>query len=435
MPRGIVRLGRVGSWLASVIVALPALGAAWLGIGPPAPAWLAVAAAIVVLGLLAGSRSLGLAGFAVALAGSGLGVLVLSALFAAFGFAPAPPAEERVAAVYDLDARVVTRPLPRCAPRAERVEVLAERGAHPRLDEAAEFLWFDAATPDGRRQVHRLERASGSVVCWTCREPGNNLRPAPGGARSVVFDSDREASWRAPLDTELYLARGHGDASRRVARRLTFHPGPDDHALFHASGVIVWSRGAGGRHHVVSASLRSGHGGVLLGAPGILWNGGARWAIPLEWSPDGRTLAVGHGQPWAPLRAVFLDPATDARRELRDRVPPGSAVAFSADGGWSFVAATRPSGVRAWLPGWLGFLLARLADPADAAPRFSGTSVLGGETAGELAPIGLGELGDWGEPTGVAAEPGGKGFVLGQRRRTAGRVEERLVAVRLACER
>jgi hypothetical protein len=418
-----------------VVVALPALGAAWLGIGPPAAVWLAVAAAIVALGLVAGSRSLGAAGFAVGLAVSGLGVVVLSALFAAFGHAPTPPPEERIAAVYDLDARVVTRPLPRCAPRAERVEVLAERGAHPRLDETAEFLWFDAETPDGRRQVHRLERASGEVVCWTCGEPGDNLRPAPGGARSVVFDSDRDATWRTPLDTELYLARGHGDPSRRVSRRLTFHPGPDDHALFHRSGVIVWSRGVGGRHHVVSASLRSGHGGLLLGAPGEMWNGGARWAIPLEWSPDGRALAVGHGQPWAPLRTILLDPATDARRELPIGVPPGSAVAFSADGGWSFAAATRPSGMRARLPGWLGFLLARLADPADAEPRFSGTSVLGGETAGELAPIELGEIAGWGEPTGVAAEPDGKGFVLGQRRQAAGRVEERLVAVQLACER
>jgi hypothetical protein len=418
-----------------VIVALPALGAAWLGIGPPALVWIAVAVAILALGLAFGARGLGAPGFVLCLAVSSLAVLLLSALYAAFGLPPAPPGGERAAAVYDLDARIVTRPLPRCEPRAERVEVLAERGAHPRLDEAAEFLWFDAATQDGRRQVHRLERASGNVVCWTCQEPGNNLRPAPGGARSVVFDSDREASWRVPLDTELYLARGHGDASRRVARRLTFHPGPDDHALFHRSGVIVWSRGIGGRHHVVSASLRSGHGGVLLGAPGILWNGGARWAIPLEWSPDGRTLAVGHGQPWAPLRAAFLDPATDARRELRDRVPPGSAVAFSADGGWSFVAATQPSGVRAWLPGWLGFLLARLADPADGAPRFSGTHVLGGEPTGELGAIELGELAEWGEPTGVAAEPDGQGFVLGQRRRAGGRVEERLVAVRLACER
>ena len=425
----------MGTTLASVIVALPALGAAWLGIGPPALVWIAVAVAIVALGLAFGARGLGARGFVLSLAVSSLVVLLLSALFAALGPGPSPPGEERAAAVYDLDARVVTRPLPRCEPRAERVEVLAERGAHPRLDEAGEFLWFDAETPDGRRQVHRLERASGHGVCWTCEEPGNNLRPSPGGARSVVFDSDRFVSWREPTNTELFLAKGSGDAPRRTARRLTFHPGPDDHALFHRSGVVVWSRGIGGRHHVVSASLRSGHGGLLLGAPGILWSGGARWTVPLDWSPDGRTLAVGHGQPWQPLHATFLDPATDARREVSAEVPPGSAVAFSADGGWSFVAATRPSGPRAWLPGWLGFLLARLWDPADAAPRFSGSIVLGGESAGELTPIDLGELAGWGEPTGIAAEPDGKGFVLGQRRRGGHAIEERLVAVRLACER
>jgi hypothetical protein len=425
----------VGSWLASVIVALPALAAAWLGIGPPAPVWIAVAAAIAALGFVPGARRLGAPGFAAGLAVSAAGVLALSALHAAFGFSAPPPGEDRAAAVYDLDAQIVTRPLPRCEPRAERVEVLTERGAHPRLDPAAEFLWFDAEVADGRRQVHRLERASGEITCWTCTEPGNNLRPAPGSARGVVFDSDRHASWRSPHDTELYLARGHGDPARRVSRRLTFHPGPDDHALFHRSGVVVWSRGAGGRHHVVSASLRTGHGGLLLGAPGALFGGGARWAIPLEWSPDGRTLAVGHGQPWAPLRTVLLDPATDARRELAVAAPPGPAVAFSADGGWTFAAATRPAGVRAWLPGWLGFLLARLADPAEAAPRFSGTSVLAGESAGPLAPIELGELAGWGEPTGLASEPDGTGFVLGQRRPAGGRVEERLVAVRLACER
>jgi hypothetical protein len=186
---------------------------------------------------------------------------------------------------------------------------------------------------------------------------------------------------------------------------------------------------------VVSASLRTGHGGVLLGAPGILWGGGARRAIPLEWSPDARSLAVADGQPLAPLRAVLLDPATGEARVAGEAVAPGSAASFDADGGWTFLATTRPRGVGALLPGALGFLLARLADPADAEPRFSGSGVLSGEPAGALLPVELGELAGWGEPTGVAAEPDGKGFVLGQRRRGGGGIEERLVAVRLACER
>lgn len=436
-------LRRAWAFLAGGIVALPALGAAWLGIGPPAAPWIAAALAIVAVGMVFGARrrdarpgpARRAVGVGLGLAVSCLAVVAVSALFAALGPGPPPPSEQRAAAVYDLDARVVTRPLPRCEPRAERVETLLERGAHPRLDAAGEYLWFDAVAADGRRQVHRLERASDQVVCWTCEEPGNNLRPAPGGARSLVFDSDRDRTARQPTNTELYLVKGSGDAPKRAARRITFHPGPDDHALFQPSGVVVWSRGIQGRHHVVSASLRSGHGGVLLGSPGIVWSGGARWTIPLAWSPDARTLAVAEGQPWKPLRATFLDPATDVRRELHAAVPPGSAVAFSADGGWMLVATTLPGGARAWLPGWLGFLLARVADPGDATPRFSGSGVLGGESAGELAAIELGELAEWGEPTGVAAELDGKGFVLGQRRRAGEVVEERLVAVRLACER
>jgi hypothetical protein len=431
---GRILLRRAWALLASAVVALPALGAAWLAIGPPAAAWIAVAIAVVVLGVVFGARS-SVGGFVLCLALSCAGVLVLSSLWAALGPGTPPPEESRAAAVYDLDARIVTRPLPRCEPRLEASEVLAERGAHPRLDGAGEFLWFDAAAGDGRRQVHRLERASGHVVCWTCDEPGNNVRPAPGGARSLVFDSDRFTSWREPVNTELYLAKGSGEAPARPARRLTFHPGPDDHALFHRSGVVVWSRGHDGRHAVVSASLRSGHGGVLLGAPGILWSGGARWTIPLEWSPDARTLAVADGQPLAPLRAVLLDPATGATRVPGEPVPPGSSASFDADGGWTFLATTQPRGAGALLPGAFGFLLAHLADPADAEPRFSGSRVLSGEPAGALTPVELGELAGWGEATGVAADPDGKGFVLGQRRRGSQGIEERLVAVRLACER
>jgi len=39
----------------------------------------------------------------------------------------------------------------------------------------------------------------------------------------------------------------------------------------------------------------------------------------------------------------------------------------------------------------------------------------------------------WGEPTGIALEPDGRGFLLGQVRRGAVGDEERIVEARLAC--
>lgn len=42
-------------------------------------------------------------------------------------------------------------------------------------------------------------------------------------------------------------------------------------------------------------------------------------------------------------------------------------------------------------------------------------------------------LARWGEPTGIAWEPDGSGFVLGQRRAGATGADERLVEVTLSC--
>ena len=67
-------------------------------------------------------------------------------------------------------------------------------------------------------------------------------------------------------------------------------------------------------------------------------------------------------------------------------------------------------------------------------PPLRETGVLTGETGQAVAPIELGDTVQWGAPTGVALEPDGRGFVLGQRRETGGVSEERLIGITLACE-
>jgi hypothetical protein len=63
-----------------------------------------------------------------------------------------------------------------------------------------------------------------------------------------------------------------------------------------------------------------------------------------------------------------------------------------------------------------------------------GTVLATGDTGAELAPVALGAAGDWGAPSGVALASDGASVVVGQQRRSDGRVEERLVRVTLACE-
>ncbi|MEN8181101.1 MAG: hypothetical protein ABFS46_01050 [Myxococcota bacterium] len=438
-PERGAHLAAGASW---ALIAVPALASVWLGLEPGA-GWLwLLAAAAGAVGLVRGARrrgpALGTGRLVARLTGGVLAssafVLALAALAAAL--TPEIPAvsEARAAAVYDADAQVATRPLPRCRPRVARVRTLLDRGAHPRLDLVGRHLWFDTRAPDGTVQVHRMDRETGVVLCWTCGEPGNNRRPAPEAlGRTIVFDSDRHLSWREPTNTELYLQTAEGETPRH-ARRITSHPGGDDHAVFSDRGVVVWSREEGGRYDVVAATLRSGHGSRSVGVPGRMFRGGTRWTIPLDWSPDRRSLVVGSGQPWRPLRVSLLDPATAEARELPGGVAPGSSASFSADGGFMFLATTERAGASSLLPAGLGFLLARLPGGKSDAARFRTTRVDAGVSDGAGRELDLGELASWGSPTGIAAEPDGGGFVLGQRRFSSDGTEERLLAVELDCD-
>jgi hypothetical protein len=425
-------------------LALPFGAAWWLGFAPGRAGWLALCVAALVLALWKGARALGPAGgpprqvlrAVLYVAGGGIASLAIGALAAALGGAGVNEPSPRLAAlVYDLDAAVATRALPSCAPEPESVRVLLARGAHPSLSPDGRLVWFDAAPEGGgTRQIHRLERASGDVACWTCSEPGNNVRPHAGDTGlGVVFDSDRSASWLHPDDTDVYLA----STKRAMAsRRLTFRPGPDERALLGpGSRLVLWSRREGGRYEVVSAALRSGHGGILLGNPGVLARGGAEWIAPLAWAPDARTLLVGRGNPFAPLAGLAFDPATGAETALGGGLAP--AASFVADGGWLALATASGGHWGGALPAVLGFALGPHATAlALDRPLRSETGVRSGPAAdpGAAAALALPpELASWGEPTGLALEPDGTGFVLGQRRAGAAGAEERLVEVTLSC--
>lgn len=424
--------------------AVPAGLAWWLGFAPGRGAWFGGSLALLAAALWRGARALGpagglprqalrAAGFAT---GGAVAALAIGAAGAALrGAGVAPPDPRLAAMLYDLDARVATRPLPSCAPEPRALRVLLDRGAHPVLSPDGAVLWFDAPA-EGRRQIHRLVRATGEMVCWTCGEPGNNVRPdiaEPG--LSLVFDSDRAATWLHPDDTELFLASAVRPAA---SRRITFRPGPDEGARFAPGArLLAWSRRDGGRYEVAAAALRSGHGGVLLGHVAALVAGGAEWIAPLAWAPDARTVLVGRGNPFAPLTGFALDPATGETTPIGDDLAP--AASFVADGGWLAFATAQGGHRGGALPAWLGFALGpRAAALARREPLRSGTGVRSGPTDAPAAAMALAlpdELAAWGAPTGLALDPDGAGFVLGQRRLAAdgSGAEERLVEVTLSC--
>lgn len=422
----------------------PALGAAWLGLAPGAPALFGALLVAAGLSLWRGARHRGPAGglpaalksLALALGGGSVAVLLLAGVWAALGAAPHERDTSFAEAVLEHDAQVATRPLPDCKPRVAGWEILNRAGAHPRLGPRGELLWFDAVSNEGRRQVHRLTLASREVLCWTCGEPGNNRRPAPSDSgAALVYDSDRSADARAPTNTDLFFTAAEGAPGAVSSRQLTDSQGPDDHALFAPSSrSVVWSRGHDGRFEVVSAGLRTGHGALLLGQPRVLWSGGARWTAPLAWSPDARSLVLAVGHPLARQRAILLDPGTGERSVLGDDLAGASAASFSADGGWKVVSTTRGSGAAGLLPGSLGFLLARLALVLDSdGPSARGTGVRSGAARGPDEGVDLGGLESWGAPTGISLAPDATRFVLGQRREHGGHGEERLLLVTLDC--
>lgn len=424
--------------------AVPALLGALAGL-PPAPLIsLGVVLSVLVISLLRGAWQRGPAGGwrrppAVAVASAALAAIALvsfETLRAGFGAGAPEPAPAVRAAIFDFDARIPTLALPRCGARPAAIEVVADRGAHPRFSPDGASVWFDAETNTGKRQVHRLALADGSVQCWTCGEDGNNMRPAPSAnGAGVIFDTDRWESWAAPFNTELQLIGAGSEEAGRGSRRLTVSRGPDDHAVFGpGSTVLAWSQGGGGHYAVVSGAIRSGHGGLILGGIRVLYDGGSSWTAPLAWSPDARSLVVVRGNPLRPLDALVVDPATGAEVSVGAEVSGLASASFSADGGWLAVSTTERASVAGLISGRLGFLLAPLAMASgNASVRFRGTGVRAGEPRAEGTAFELGEAQAWGEPTGVALAPNGRSFVLGQRRSTDHGVEERLVRVTLDC--
>jgi hypothetical protein len=429
----------------SAWLALPAGLAVWLGLAPDP--WIFVALVMLATGaaLFVAARAIGPAGGGVRWLARALGFALLGgpALFGlAAGWAglhgPAvrEPVTSFASAVYDLDARVATRPLPACSAKPRALRVLSERGAHPSLSADGRFVWFDAASAEdgGRRQIHRLDRNAGTSECWTCGEPGDNVRPAVGdGGRSLVFESDRGAGWRHPDDSDVYQLSTRRKGS---SRRLTFSPGPDARPLLApASRIVAWSRRERGRYEVVAAAIRSGHGGLLLGNVGVLATGGARWVAPLAWSPDARTLVIGRGNPFAPLEAIAIDPATSSAARLGDDVV---AAGFVADGAWLAVATAQGEHPAGALPEAFGFALGPWADALSRRrPLLRGSGVRSGAASDPDAASAL-ELSDevarWGAPTGLALEPDGSGLLLGQRRSTPDGVEERLLEIAFQCD-
>jgi hypothetical protein len=430
------RAAHVAHGASAGLVALPAWAAAALRLGPPARVWLALAAAALGFALWRASRASTPAPgpgarVANALATVALAVVAAVAGSVAYGWlspgSPEPDESLRTAA-FDIDSRVPVRTPRDCARRAAQVVTLSERGAAPRLGHDGATVWFEARADDGRLQVHRLAPGA-AAVCWTCAEPGNNRRPAPHPTGSgVLFDTDRFASWRSPAETEVMLVSGRGaGAPRHPSRRITYLPGPDDHALYDPSGSgLVWTHGGDGRYEVKRASILSGHGGLLLSQPLTLFRGRSAWVAPLAWAADGRTLVAGFGQPLAALAGVRLDPASGERRRIPGGLVAGS-VSFSADGRVMAVASTRERGAARLLPGALGNVIARW--PTHAGASAEGTRVALGAVDGEQGEVELREVAAWGVPTGIALLPDASGFVLGQR----GAAGERIVRVELDC--
>jgi hypothetical protein len=426
-------------------LAVPAGLAWWLGFAPGRSGWLGLCVGVLAIALWRGARALGPAGgllrqaarAALFVAGGALAALGIGVAAATLrGAGVSEPSPRLAALVYELDAAVATRPLPSCAAEPRATRVLLAQGAHPVLSPDGRFVWFDAPSVEsgGRRQIHRLERASGAVECWTCGEPGNNVRPHAGDSGlALVFDSDRAATWLHPDDTDVYLA---ATARKMASRRLTFRPGPDERALLGpGSRLLIWSRRDGGRFELASAALRSGHGGILLGKVGVLALGGAEWIAPLAWASDGRTLVYARGNPFGALAGAAFDPATGEVTPIGDGLAP--AASFVADGGWLAVATSQGGHWGGALPAALGFALGPRATALSLRePLRTGSGVRSGPAAEPASATALAlplELAAWGEPTGLALAADGEAFVLGQRRAGAAGSEERLVEVTLSC--
>jgi hypothetical protein len=421
--------------------ALPAVAFDW---APGRWAWALATAVVLAAWLYAGRRAPGPAGGPLAwllraLAAVALGAVAATAIAAACAalFARTPEPNARLSsALYAIDAGVVTRPLPVCSPTPRAVDAVLAAGSHPSLTPDGRFVYFDApsAADAGRRQVHRVERATGESQCVTCGEPGNNQRASVSSSGvSLVFETDRHASWLHPDDTEIYLAAVAPGAKPDPGRRLSFSTTPDERPVFGPGPMMVtWSRREDGRYKVVAAAIRSGHGGILLGSIGTLADGGSQWIAPLAWGPDGRSLAVARGNPFAALAGSVLDPTTGESRALGDDLAP--AASHDGDGAWIAFAATRSRHTAGVLPRALGFALGAWAHARDRRePLRDETLVKLGPVAQpeQAQPLELSaEIAAWGEPTGLAYAGDASGVALGQRRADG---SERILWIDLDC--
>ena len=418
----------------SGLAALPALVAASLALGPGPVALLALQLPIVAGALWQASRSHGGPSGPWAQVGAATAWLVASALWtlaAAIASALASDSgalgfPERVAVRDELGARVAALPVPTCS-GAAITSVRLDRGAHPRLDPDGAWLWFDAAV-DGVRQVHAIELATGRTLCRTCGEAGDNTRPYPGPT-GVVFETDRYASWKHPANSELHFARGGAKASE-PSQRLTRDDGPDDHAVLAPhSAEVVWSRRRGGGYEIVSASLVSAHGGLLLGGQSVWVRGGGDWIAPIEWSRGARALVVARGNPLAPRRAQAIDFGGGRVAELSSDLAPGAAAIDGAGGVWA-LASTRRASVIGLLPSLLVAPLAPLSlryETRGAPFRETTLRVGAADSPSELALPGFAL---WGAPTGVALSRDGTRVFLAQR---AAGGAERILEIRRSC--
>jgi hypothetical protein len=424
--------------------ALPAALGSWLSLGPGAPAGLALLVGVVVVLLHRAGRSSGPgAGFA-----GQLRAVLLALFFGTVGFAAwagllagwsgraadAPPSEARARYVYDLDARVATRPLPICEGAARLVDTIAS-GARPALA-ADGALWFDAPDAAGRRQVRRRDPVTGEIGCFTCDQPGNNVRPRPAaGAQRVVFETDRHAALLRPIDRDLYLMTAPGPPPAVRLHRVTYGGSADLYGGISPGGqALVWSSADGGVWAVVTAGLGTGHGGITVGPPKVLVPGGSEWIAPLAWSADARHLALLRGGPNRFGRGELLDPATGETRPLEVGDDHLVDVAFSGDGGFLAAVSARPDAWASAIPGKLGVLTAPigLLRGSTAAAPLRDTALHVGETrGGSLRRVTLGEAGGWGYPTGVALTADGTRVYVGQRRGGAAGAEERILELDL----
>jgi hypothetical protein len=293
-------------------LSVPAVAASVLDLGPPAWGWLVgvtgwLAARLWRAGRVSGdagsTRGLVLRSLA-ALALGTLLVPALSALWAAFPRPGTPLDPDVRAAAYHIDSGVALTPRRSCALRVARSTRLVS-GASPRLAADPTILWYEATGPQGRRQVHRLDRSSGAIRCLTCGQPGNNRRPAPHPTGdAVLFDTDRYATRWRPRDTDVMVGIATDGGPERSPRRLTHEPGADDHPLYDPSGQgFVASVSRGGRYRVERRAIRSGHGGLVLAGAQELFRGGASWSAALAWSGDARSLVLVAGNPLRSWRA------------------------------------------------------------------------------------------------------------------------------------